>query len=230
MALNIYYPLKQTGLIITFIFASNSLLYSQISFNLDALVDKPAIQIGPRVSLQYSSVVAHDDISGFTYRSPSKPIATAGVFWYQRIGIFYLQGDALFTPINVNVKLDGLSSDLKFRTFNLDLPVVAGIAINGKIKIHGGLLFTQLLSASYSDAFIEKADIEQNLTKSTLGYTAGIGFNIKKLVIDIRYGAAITKLTNGLTISRQTLENENNKNQMITLSIGYDLLNNGFNF
>lgn len=69
-----------------------------------------------------------------------------------------------------------------FKMEKLDAPLLVGIKVLGPISVFGGPAFQYILDTEYDGISIR--DIENDFT---LGLNFGIGFNIKRVGIDLRY-------------------------------------------
>ncbi|WP_242095006.1 outer membrane beta-barrel protein [Aestuariivivens sediminicola] len=69
-----------------------------------------------------------------------------------------------------------------FKMEKLDAPLLVGIKVLGPISVFGGPAFQYILDTEYDGISIK--DIENDFT---LGLNFGIGFNIKRVGIDLRY-------------------------------------------
>ena len=95
-------------------------------------------------------------------------------------------------------KSNGKSVDLKLT--NIDLPVLIGVKIGNVFRINAGPVATFRLSDSgnLGDSINEYQGQKANeiFKDAILGYQAGVGFDIGKLNIDLRYEGNINDVVN----------------------------------
>lgn len=113
-----------------------------------------------------------------------------GFFMQAKIGKFFIQPEVLFNSNTVNYNIQDFKGGntidiIKSESFQqLDLPLMMGMKY-GPLRLQGGPVAHVHLNSS-SELF----DIEgygQKFDEMTWGYQAGIGLDIWKLMIDLKY-------------------------------------------
>lgn len=99
------------------------------------------------------------------------------------VGIFgkigqkvYLRPELVYTKTKSDYRNDS------FEMSKLDAPVLVGIKVLGPLSIFGGPSFQYILDSEFDNISIN--NIENDFS---VGLNFGIGFNLKKLGIDLRY-------------------------------------------
>ncbi len=141
----------------------------------------------------------------------------AGAFARVNILGLFIQPEAIFTQTggrlesNPDATLASRVADIKFN--RLDVPVMAGISIANLIRIQAGPVASTLLSARQ-----DGQNIKSFMENSDWGYQAGVGLDIQKLSIDLRYERISRNYENPADQSNYDLAN-----QQILLSLGLKL-------
>jgi hypothetical protein len=160
-----------------------------------------------------SSTVRVDDVinipSGSNYSLESyDPLVGfhAGVVSRITIRKLFIQPELLFSSSGGQVKVSDLTSGtytLREQKFNrIDIPVLAGVK-TGPLRLEAGPVASFTLSEK-SDLF-ETSGYKDDFKKATIGYQAGIGFDLfKKLAFDLKYEGSLSKLGSGLTVGTTT--------------------------
>ncbi|TNJ42483.1 outer membrane beta-barrel protein [Tamlana fucoidanivorans] len=111
--------------------------------------------------------------------SAEKPSANAGF----HLGIFGKVGSKVFLKpelVYTSTKSRYDSGTLKLQ--KLDAPVLVGIDVIGPLSVFGGPSFQYIVDSDFNG--ITLGDIENDFT---VGLNFGIGFNLNKVGIDLRY-------------------------------------------
>lgn len=113
-----------------------------------------------------------------------------GFFAQARLGKFFIQPEVLFNSNSVEYKLNDFTdastiSTIKKESFqNLDLPVMIGAKF-GPLRLQAGPV-----GHVFIDSKSQLFDIEgyaQNFENMTWGYQAGIGLDLWKIILDLKY-------------------------------------------
>ena len=109
--------------------------------------------------------------------------------------------------------------DLSFN--RVDVPVMIGGKI-GPLRINAGPSFSFLTSAE-SDVSGVVTDIKDNYSNTTVGFQAGIGVDIMKFVIDLKFDGSLgEKFGDALTVNGNTFSTDERPNQIV-LAVGFKL-------
>lgn len=162
----------------------------------------------------------------------SKVGVHAGIFARVNVPVLpiYIQPELLFSSVGgeyeVSSVVDGNAEtsikDVKFS--RLDIPALIGGKI-GPFRINAGPVFTFILNEEngFSAAVQEAAGLtnaDQDTKGATVGYQAGVGLDLWKLALDLKYEGDLSKLGDGVTIGGNQY-NFDTRNSQVLLSLGY---------
>ncbi len=158
------------------------------------------------------------------YRITVPKDATMGLHFgfISQIELFnlFIQPELLFTSNKNDIIIEDLISNdeqLTQHKFNkLDIPVLVGAKL-GALKIGVGPVGSILLR-SKSELF-KITEYEQKFNNMTFGFQAGVGLDIGKLTVDLKYEGNLSKFGNGLTFQDHTFDFDQRPKQII-FSIG----------
>lgn len=112
-----------------------------------------------------------------------------------------------------------------FRMTNLDVPVLVGVKLINFLRINAGPVATFRLgdNGNLGDAIKDAKgeSAEQIFNKAVFGYQAGIGFDISKLNIDLRYEGNINDVINVKYKDAATASKFTSKGNLIQATIGF---------
>ncbi|MBF8963501.1 PorT family protein [Pontibacter sp. FD36] len=174
---------------------------------------------GLKAGVGSSSVSVHDVTSNPAEYANKESVTSyhAGAFARVNILGFFIQPEAIFTQTggrlesNPNTSITNRVSDIKFN--RLDVPIMAGISIANLVRIQAGPVASNLLSARQ-----EGQSIKSFMSGSDWGYQAGIGLDIQRLTVDVRYERINRNYSDPSIQSNYDLANE-----QILLSLGLKL-------
>ena len=176
--------------------------------------------LGPRVTLtstnldlreEVANVKAGDAEFGFQY----------GLFMRLKVPVvgLYVQPELLFSKTESTITSGAQNVDLSFN--RVDVPVMIGGKI-GPLRLNAGPAFSFLTSAE-SDVAGTVSDIKNNYSSTTVGFQAGIGVDILKFVIDLKYeGSLSQKFGDAITVSGNSFATDERPSQIV-LGIGFKL-------
>jgi len=176
--------------------------------------------LGPRVTLtstnlnlreQVMNVQEGDAELGFQY----------GIFARVKVPIIglYVQPELLFSQTESTITSGAQDVDLSFN--RLDVPVMIGGKI-GPLRINAGPAFSFLTSAE-SDVAGTITDIKDNYGSTTVGFQAGIGIDILKFVIDLKYeGSFGDSFGDAITVGGNSFATDE-RPKLIVLGVGFKL-------
>ncbi|WPP49873.1 porin family protein [Catalinimonas niigatensis] len=183
--------------------------------------------LGPKVGISSSKIQVKQDVEGIISGDAGVGFH-AGLFARVSILGFYVQPEALFTSTRGQIVIDEPGSStinaVQDLTYNkLDVPVMLGFKIGPLLRLNAGPIFSMLLSNdARTDGTVD--EIEQNYKDATVGYQVGVGLDISKITLDLKYENNLSALGESVTIPgvNQPFETDT-RNQLIQLSLGYKL-------
>ncbi|OEK06218.1 outer membrane beta-barrel protein [Roseivirga misakiensis] len=178
------------------------------------------VTLGPRITLissnldlreEVANVQAGDAEFGFQY----------GLFARVKIPVIglYVQPELLFSQTESTITSSTQDVDLSFN--RVDVPIMIGGKI-GPLRINAGPALSFLTSAE-SDIAGAVTDIKDNYSSTTIGFQAGVGIDLLKFVIDLKYeGALSEKFGDAITVAGNSFSTDERGNQIV-LGIGFKL-------
>lgn len=111
------------------------------------------------------------------------------------IGI-YVQPEALFSKQSSQVSVNTQTADLTFN--QIDVPVMIGFKL-GPVRLNAGPSFRFLNGADLEVPGNPVEDVKQYYKSSTVGYQAGVGIDISKFVLDLKYEGSFSEINEQVT-------------------------------
>ena len=103
-----------------------------------------------------------------------------GVFGKIELAKIYIRPEAIYTRTTSNYDVDGTSTD--FNISKIDVPVLVGINLIGPLHVFAGPAFQYQVENDLEGFSINEAEKD-----FTVGLHAGIGVNLGRLGLDVRY-------------------------------------------
>ncbi|NJK87265.1 MAG: PorT family protein [Bacteroidales bacterium] len=147
-----------------------------------------------------------------------------GVISQLEISDFFIQPEILFSSNHNNYDIRRIgeqneeSGTHKFN--NLNIPIIIGYKVKA-FKLEAGPVGSVLLSSKAD--LLEEKGLEQNLNNLTFGFQAGIGLDLGKIALDLKYEGNLSKLGESITLNGQEFKFDQRANQLI-FSIGIFIL------
>jgi hypothetical protein len=203
-------------------------LISLVIFSLFATVTVSAqVRAGIRGGVNVSQLKSSDEITTGDYKITIPSYAMLGyhVGLVSQIQLFrlYIQPEVLYTVTRNDINIYDLNSvdpddaDPTTQKLNrLDFPVMLGFK-SKVFKAGIGPVVTFLIS---DDSDLEKiTDYDLRLNKASIGFQAGIGFDIHKVALDLKYEGSLSKLGDGIRIGSEKMAFDSRISQFI-FSVG----------
>ena len=151
--------------------------------------------------------------AGFTSR-----VSFAGFFLMPELYF----SSATNTLVLADVNFANVKTEVDQTLFKLDIPVLAGYKF-GPMRVNAGPIATLILNEDNGLANLllanQSASVDDGTNDFTFGFQAGIGFDISKLAIDIRYEGNLSKLADGLTVADNSFNFDTRQRQLL-VSVG----------
>ncbi len=184
-------------------------------------------QLGPRFGVS-SSNLKIKEVTNANLQTISQSDARLGFHagLYARVMVlgFYVQPELLFSSTSSDVTISSASgsavSSLSFA--KLDVPVLVGKRLFGIARVNAGPVFSQLLRADVRQGGVDE-DIASQYKKSTAGYQIGIGADVWKLRLDVKYEGSFGAIADNISIQGQSFPTDTRPRQFIA-SVGWRLL------
>lgn len=143
--------------------------------------------------------------------------------FYSRLQVlgFYVQPELLYTrtgsQITTTTNTSTTVSDLQFQ--RIDVPVLVGKKFFGLLRANAGPVFSSLIRADLTESNV-KANISDAYRNNTVGFQVGVGLDIWKLVLDLKYEGSLGKFGESITTGGQSFTTDARPSQWI-ISLGY---------
>ena len=140
----------------------------------------------------------------------------AGIFAKIPVGPIFIQPEILFNSNKVTFTQDNVDGILTEKYQYLDIPVMAGIQL-GPIKPQFGLVGHVFID-SMSGLQIE--DYQQDFNSLTIGWQGGLGLELGKILVDLKYEGNFSKFGNHITVGDNEYAFSDRPSRVI-VSLGY---------
>lgn len=127
----------------------------------------------------------------------------------------FIEPHALFTNLNhqlVTTNSNGEEQDIALSINRVDFPLLVGTNL-GPARLYAGPVYSINLPDSEDDL---------NLEDGSFGYQAGVGLKIQKVIIDLKYEGAFSKMASELIINNTEYQTDLRGDQLI-VSLGFEL-------
>ncbi len=199
-----------------------------------SLVNAQSIAWGVRAGVSTPDIKAND-VSGFTVSSTALQTVTLkvkeakyglhGGLWARvKVLNFYVQPELLLNSSSTNYTLDSARSGTIFSSIknesylNLDMPILVGFKTS-IVRIFAGPVGHLHLSST-SELKDVLTTYQQKFDAMRWGFQAGLGFNLSRLELDLRYEGNFGQYANHINIGGTTWATSSNPSRVIA-SLAY---------
>jgi len=109
-----------------------------------------------------------------------------GLFYKIKIAKLYVRPEIIYTKTNSSYMVQ--NEDNTYGVSKLDVPVLVGLDLIGPLHIFAGPSFQAILNSNFENANV--SDLENEYT---IGLQMGVGVNLGKLGIDVRYERGLSE-------------------------------------
>ena len=206
-----------------------SLLVILFLISLSLTASSQTFTLGPKGGINYSSIVINETFTSegvdFTYATQEAKVAPVfGGFLRLNLGSFFIQPEALWSQDKSEIKLSSANfSELHTLKINkIDIPIMAGFTLAKAIRFYGGPVISYIQDAKLEGSEKVFESFAHKYEDKTLGYQAGLGFDISRLSFDFRYGSNLSDLATSAVISGEEF-NFDTRKQTIQATVGIKL-------
>lgn len=193
---------------------TSSLAFSQIKFGIRGGINSSRMNSNTEVNTgDYKITCPNYSVIGFH----------AGVISQINLFSFFIQPELLYSSIHNDLDVYKLNSanpdeatNVKQTLNRIDIPVMVGFKLK-ILKLEAGPIASFIISNNSDLESITQYDMQWN--KATIGYQAGIGLDVGKIALDIKYEGNLSKLGKGINIGNTTTSFDTRLNQII-ISLG----------
>lgn len=133
----------------------------------------------------------------------------------QLLGLF-VQPELYFSSTGGDVKIKNITKNtetIKKQKFSrIDIPVIVGWKF-GPARV--GLGPVASIIVSDKSALKDYTGYEEQFNKATFGYQVGVGLDLWKLGVDLRYEGSLSKLGDGVKLGGQTRSFDSRNSQLL---------------
>lgn len=163
------------------------------------------------VDNRYQVNIPKDATTGFHF----------GIVSQLQVSKFFLQPEVVFSSNRNDILVSDLRSgeteQVEIHKFNkLNIPIIVGLKYKS-LKFEAGPVGSVLVRSKTE--LLDEIGLEQNLNALTYGYQVGIGLDLGKLALDLKYEGNLSKFGDGLTFGNTDVSFDQRANQLI-FSIG----------
>jgi hypothetical protein len=204
--------------LITVIFMSvltSSLAFSQIRFGIRGGINSSRMNSSSEVNT-----------GDFKIKCPNYSVAGyhAGLISQINLFNFFIQPELLYSSVHndldvykLNSANPGEATQVKQTLNRIDIPVMVGFKLK-ILKLEVGPVASFIISDNSNLETITQYDMQWN--KATIGYQAGIGLDVGKIALDVKYEGNLSRLGTGINIGNTTTSFDTRLNQII-ISLGF---------
>lgn len=142
----------------------------------------------------------------------------AGLYLKIDAPAFFIQPEVLFSQISQSVNAQQVGAgelrSLELDMSRVDIPLLIGMDL-GPLRLMAGPVY----SANISDL---TGNIATDLETGTFGYQLGLGLELSKLIIDLRYEGAFSPWASNLIVDQTNYQVDLRTNQLL-VCLGFEL-------
>lgn len=173
--------------------------------------------LGPRVTL-VNSKLSLKDAATSVQEGDAEFGYQFGIFMRAKVPVIglYVQPEILFSKAESTLSLN--NQDVSFEFNKIDVPIMIGGKV-GPLRLNAGPSLSFLTDASRSDV---AGDIKDNYKNTTVGYQAGVGIDILKFVIDVKYEGSLSQFGETVSVGGTTVNTDQRTSQWV-FALGFKL-------
>ena len=191
------------------------ILLAVVAFFAIGSLSAQEFSIGPKLGISQGNIT----VNGDGYSSGSSKLGYhVGLFARLGGNSIYLQPEVLYTNTGGEIKEEQGSGSVSYEaTFNrLDVPIIVGLKLADFFRIQAGPVAGFMMNTDLSNG--AGSGSLPDYKESTIGYQAGIGLDIRNMIIDLKYEGPFGNVADRIA----GFETDQRQNQLI-LSLGIRL-------
>lgn len=191
------------------------ILLAVVAFFAMGALNAQEFSIGPKLGVSQGNIT----VNGDGYSSGSSKLGYhVGLFARLGGNSIYLQPEVLYTNTGGEINEKQGSGSVTYEaTFNrLDVPVMVGLKLADFFRIQAGPVASFMMNSEVSGG-VGSGNLP-DYKESTIGYQAGIGFDIRNMILDLKYEGAFGNNADRIA----GFDTDQRQNQLI-LSLGIRL-------
>ncbi|MFW5759731.1 MAG: outer membrane beta-barrel protein [Cyclobacteriaceae bacterium] len=191
-------------------------------------------EIGPRFEVtstkfQLDRTVITDDGVEKLLNEASRDLGfKAGLYTRFKIGSIYLQPEVLFTSTGGKIEYDGdlnaVGQQIIDLNYNrIDVPIMLGKKFGKVFRFNLGPILSYTVSNKAElPGAVEK--IKENYNEAVIGYQLGIGLDISKIRLDVKYESNFTQFGESIRITDDIVFPTEYRPNMFTFGLAFNIL------
>lgn len=172
--------------------------------------------IGPKIGISQGNI----SVTGTDFNKGNEKLGYhAGLFARLGGNRIYIQPEVLYTNTGGEFEnTQGNNTITYTASFDrIDVPLMAGFKIARFFRVQAGPVTTFIIDSQFTDSGNSNGP-DPDYNSTTLGYQAGIGFDIANMILDFKYEGALGKHADAIA----GLSTDQRQNQLM-LSLGIRL-------
>ncbi len=204
---------KLSVVIILLLLSGSGSVYAQVfSIGLKGGVSATTVQIDKTFDIDGSKIVYNGGDAKVGFH--------AGLYTRLKIPVIglYLQPEVLYVSSggNVNVDDNGSVSVSDVHFSRIDVPVLLGIRLVKVLRLYVGPDFSFLINVNTTE------DLNLNFKSTVVAYQAGLGLDLGRFGIDLKYEGNMSALTDNIDIGGMSFSTDM-RNPQVILSLAWRL-------
>lgn len=150
-----------------------------------------------------------------------------GLYSRVKLGSIYIQPEVLFTSTGGRIEYTDDATSLANQIIDLsynriDVPIMLGKKFGKVFRFNLGPILTYTISNN-EDLPSQITNLVQNYNDGVVGYQIGIGLDISKIRLDVKYEGNLTKFGESITVAGNTFNTDYRPN-MLVFGLAFSLL------
>lgn len=155
------------------------------------------ITAGPRAGISSSRIEMNEILDGSAFRGTESITGWhAGAFLRMKLPLgMYLQPELLYSQTGGKFQLESENGPIEgtLALHRVDVPVLLGFRFLGIMRANAGLVGNFVIGAEQKLPG-ETIDVRDQYKSPTVGYQAGIGLDIWKILVDFKYEGSLSSI------------------------------------
>lgn len=174
------------------------------------------ISFGPRVTLLQSRLSLKNEAGPITELDPMTGYQV-GAFMRVKLFGLIIQPELLYTQAESGFNINGVG-DYKLALDKVDFPVMVGYEL-GPVRLQGGPVLGIIAESTREQPNGTVLFVQDDYDRMAFGYQAGVGIDLWKFVIDIKYERDLTSIGDNLARGFEAKQRQNH----FIFALGYKI-------
>lgn len=175
------------------------------------------INFGPRITLLQSRLSLKNEAAVITEADPATGYQV-GAFMRARVFGLILQPELLYTQSKSGFNIEGVGS-YQLELDKIDLPIMVGYEL-GPVRFQGGPVFSLVAESTREQPNGTILFVQNEYSSTSVGYQGGVGIDLWKFTIDVKYERDLTSLGDNLGRGFRAKQRQNH----FIFALGYKIL------